>query len=252
MIVKFLGTGTSQGIPVIACHCKVCTSDDFRDKRLRTSVHISIEDKSFVIDTGPDFRQQMLREQIETVDAIIFTHEHRDHIAGLDDVRSYNFKQQKDMPVYGNARVMDQLKKEFHYVFNNNYPGIPQLELHEIKNEVFEVKGIRFQPIKVMHHKLAVFGFRIKNFTYITDANYIPKKEFDKIIGTEVLVINALQRRNHISHFNLNEALSVIEDVHPKKAYLTHLSHNMGLHREVSKELPASVNVAYDGLKIEI
>jgi phosphoribosyl 1,2-cyclic phosphate phosphodiesterase len=246
--VTFLGTGTSQGVPVIACDCKVCKSNHAKDNRLRTAALIETDDLNIIIDTGPDFRFQVLRAGIKKLDAILFTHQHRDHIAGLDDVRSFNFKQNKAMPVYGNELVIDQIKREFHYVFNNNYPGIPQLEIHQIDNNPFTIGDLRISPIEVLHHKLPVFGFRIKDFTYITDANTIPEKEIEKILGSKTLVINALQRDDHISHFTLDEALKMIERIQPEKAYLTHISHKMGLHDEVSKELPPNVFLAYDGL----
>jgi phosphoribosyl 1,2-cyclic phosphate phosphodiesterase len=250
--VVFLGTGTSQGVPVIACNCRVCSSANPKDTRLRTSAYIETEHTKLIIDSGPDFRYQVLRSGIQTLDAILFTHQHRDHIAGLDDVRSFNFKQQMAMPVYGNDLVIDQIKREFHYVFESKYPGIPQLEIHKIHNEPFQVKDLSITPIEVLHHKLPVFGFRIKDFTYITDANTISNKEMEKIHGSKTLVINALQKDDHISHFTLQEALEIIEIIKPNKAYLTHISHNMGLHQEISKELPPNIFLAYDGLSITI
>ena len=247
-----MGTGTSQGVPVIACKCSVCSSCNPKDNRLRTSVWIETDQLSLIIDSGPDFRFQVLRAGISTLDAILFTHQHRDHIAGLDDVRSFNFKQKMAMPVYGNELVLDQIKREFHYVFENKYPGIPQLEIHQIDNNPFQIENLSITPIHVLHHKLPVFGYRIKDLTYITDANTIPKKEIEKIRGSKILVINALQKDDHLSHFTLNEALKVIEEIKPEKAFLTHISHNMGLHDEVSKELPSNIFLAYDGLSITI
>lgn len=253
MKVTFLGTGTSQGVPVITCDCAVCTSIDFRDKRLRSSIHLEIEGKSFVIDTGPDFRQQMLRERIKKLDAIIFTHEHKDHTAGMDDIRAYNFKQKKDMPVYAHPRVINQLKNEFSYIFADvKYPGVPTLEVNEIDNEPFEVEGILFQPIQVYHYKLPVFGFRVGDFTYITDANFISPAELDKIRGSKVIVLNALQWNYHISHFTMAEALQLMQELNPEMGYLTHISHKLGEHREVEKKLPANVRLAYDGLRIDL
>lgn len=251
MKVTFLGTGTSQGVPVIGCSCGVCQSLDFRDKRLRTSIHIEINNSSFVIDTGPDFRQQMLRERIRRIDAIIFTHAHRDHTAGLDDVRAYNFIQQMDMPVYGTLPVLDQLQVEYAYAFGKQYyPGIPRLTLHEINGEDFEINGIRISPLPVLHLKLPVLGFRVGNFSYITDANLIPDSTIKKLEGTSTLVLNALQREEHVSHFNLEQSLEMINRIHPDKAYIVHMSHKLGLHGDVSNELPENVSLAFDGLQI--
>jgi phosphoribosyl 1,2-cyclic phosphate phosphodiesterase len=253
LIVTFLGTGTSQGIPVIACDCEVCTSLDFRDKRLRTSIHIEIEGKSFVIDSGPDFRQQMLRAGIKKLNAVIFTHEHKDHTAGLDDVRAFNFFQNQDMPVYGRRNVMEALKREFAYAFSEiKYPGVPLIELKEIENKPFTVEGIEFTPIEVMHYKLPVLGFRIKDFTYITDANAISDEELEKVKGTKILVLNALQKTNHISHFTLQEAIEMVQRIQPEQAYFTHLSHRMGTHKDTDRELPENMHIAYDGLKLKI
>jgi phosphoribosyl 1,2-cyclic phosphate phosphodiesterase len=251
--VKVLGTGTSQGVPVITCPCRICASTDPRDKRLRSSVLIEVMGKVLVIDTGPDFRQQMLGSQTVQLDAVLFTHQHKDHTAGLDDVRAFNFRQKKDMPLYGRQDVLNQIKTEFAYIFAAvKYPGIPQVELHVIENQPFTVEGIEVVPIEVMHHKLPVFGYRIGKFAYITDANRIAPAEMDKIRGTEVLIINALRRESHISHFSLSEALEVIAEIKPQRAYLTHLSHNMGLHAEIEQELPEGVFVAYDGLEISL
>jgi phosphoribosyl 1,2-cyclic phosphate phosphodiesterase len=251
--VTFLGTGTSQGVPVIGCTCKVCRSVDFRDKRLRTSIHLAIDHKSLVVDTGPDFRQQMLRENIYSLDAILFTHEHKDHTAGLDDIRPFNFRQKQDMPIYARQQVIEQLKTEYAYAFAaKKYPGVPQILTHEITNRPFSVNGIAINPIEVFHYKLPVFGFRIENFTYITDASYISPQEKEKIHGSEVMVLNSLQKEDHISHFTLAEALELIREFKPRKAYLTHISHKLGLHDQISKELPEGVELAYDGLKIEL
>ncbi|MEM9981081.1 MAG: MBL fold metallo-hydrolase [Bacteroidota bacterium] len=253
MRVTFLGTGTSQGIPVIACDCPVCQSKDIHDKRLRTSVLIEVDDLTLVIDTGPDFRQQMLRAKVQKLDAVLYTHEHKDHTAGMDDVRSFNFKQKKDMPIYAREKVLEQLKREFAYVFaEHKYPDVPSVEPHIITNMPFCVEDLKVTPIEVLHYKLPVFGFRIKDFTYITDANAISDAEMSKIKNSEVIVINALQKEDHISHFTLQQALEVIEQLQPKQAYLTHISHKMGFHAEVSKELPPHVALAYDGLSIEL
>lgn len=252
MKVTFLGTGTSQGIPVIACECEVCSSLDFRDKRLRTSVHIEIDNKSFVIDTGPDFRQQMLREKIKRLDAIIFTHEHKDHTAGMDDVRAFNFLHNKEIPAYANQSVIEQLKMEYSYVFyDKKYPGVPQISPIEIfKDKPFEIDGVKFIPFEVLHYKLPILGFRINDFTYITDANYIDDKEKEIIKGSKVIVINALQKEKHISHFNLQEAIELAQELGAEQTYFTHISHKMGLHSEVENELPENIKLAHDGLSI--
>ena len=253
MKVTFLGTGTSQGVPVIGCSCEVCRSVDYRDKRLRVSVHLQIEDKSIIIDSGPDFRQQVLRERIKKLDALVFTHEHKDHTAGLDDIRAFNFSQNKDIPVFGEQRVLDQLQREFAYIFADyKYPGIPRVELNPIQNEPFEVEGIPFTPIRALHYKLPVFGYRVGDFTYITDANHIDKQEKEKIKGSKVVVLNALRKEPHISHFSLHEAVDLLEELQPEKAYLTHISHLLGQHRNVEPQLPDFIRLAYDGLQLEV
>jgi phosphoribosyl 1,2-cyclic phosphate phosphodiesterase len=253
MRVTFLGTGTSQGVPVIGCPCEVCSSMDYRDKRLRSSVHIEVSGNSFVIDTGPDFRQQMLRERIHKLDAIIYTHGHKDHIAGLDDVRAYNFLQNMDMPIYGSEAVLRQLQVEFHYAFGQlRYPGTPQLQLNEISEGAFSVSGVRITPLPVKHFKMSVLGFRVGDFCYITDANHIPDSTYEKMKGTKILVLNALQREKHISHFNLSEALDVAAKVGAEQTYFIHISHKLGQHKQIERELPNSVALAYDGLTITI
>jgi phosphoribosyl 1,2-cyclic phosphate phosphodiesterase len=247
--VTFLGTGTSQGIPMIACACSVCQSTDERDKRLRVSIHVEIGGKSFIIDTGPDFRQQVLRAGIKRLDAILYTHEHKDHTAGMDDVRGFNFHQQATIPLYARAQVIEQLKREFSYAFGENkYPGVPEIDVYEINGEPFTVQGIDIQPVFVKHYYLDVLGFRFGNFAYVTDANSIAPEEQEKLKGLDVLVINALRKTSHISHYTLAEALDLIADLKPKQAYITHISHQMGLHEEVNKELPANVSLAHDGL----
>ncbi len=214
---------------------------------------VSIENTNLVIDTGPDFRQQMLRENVQQLDAVLFTHEHKDHIAGLDDVRGFNYAQQKAMPIYASAQVVDALKREFAYVFADyQYPGIPQLHIHELQQSAFEINGISIQPIEVMHYKLPVLGFRIQDFTYITDANYISKAEKEKIKGSKVIVLNALQKEHHVSHYTLEQAIALIQELQPEKAYFTHLSHRMGTHAETSKLLPDNIAIAYDGLSITL
>ena len=251
MTLTFLGTGTSQGVPVIACDCDVCCSIDYRDKRTRTSVHIEIDGLSIIIDVGPDFRSQVLREKIYSLDAILLTHEHKDHTAGLDEVRSFNFKQHKDMPLYGRDKVLEQLKAEFGYIFSPvKYPGVPQVDLKSIRNKPFKISDVEIIPIEVMHYKLPVFGFRIADFVYITDANYISESEKEKLKNADVLVLNALQQTPHISHFTLKEALSIIAELQPKRAFLTHISHNLGMTRDVDPALPENVSLAYDGLKV--
>lgn len=251
MKVTLLGTGTSQGVPVIACECPVCNSLDYRDKRLRVSVHLEVDGKSFIIDSGPDFRQQILRERIKKLDALIFTHEHKDHTAGMDDIRAFNFSQHKDMPVYAEERVIHQLQNEFSYIFSGiNYPGIPRVQVHPITEEPFKIEGITFTPIRAMHYKLPVLGFRVKDFTYITDANFISEPEKEKIKGSEIVILNALRKEPHISHFSLSEAITLLEELQPKQAYLTHISHLLGFHAEVEKELPNFIKLAYDGLKL--
>jgi len=254
MKLTFLGTGTSQGVPVIACNCDVCLSSNPKDKRLRTSVMVTINDVNYVIDSGPDFRQQMLRENVQDLRAILFTHEHKDHLAGMDDVRAFNFKSRKEMDVYCDLNVQKALLREYPYVFSDfKYPGVPDVKIHQIsKDEAFTIDGNLFTPIEVMHYKLPVLGFRVGGLTYITDAKTISSDEIKKIKGSQVLVVNALRIQEHISHFNLEEALKMIDLVKPKRAYLTHVSHLMGSHQEVSKQLPDHVMIAYDGLQIEL
>lgn len=253
MKVTFLGTGTSQGVPVIGCDCQVCRSLDYRDKRLRTSIHIETDGQSLVIDTGPDFRQQMLRENIGRLDAVILTHAHRDHTAGLDDVRAYNFLQHQAMPVYGTTETLQQVKEDFAYIFNpDGYPGLPKLDLRTISEGDFTINNTTITPLPVLHLKLPVFGFRLGNFSYITDANLIPESTYAKLRDTKILVINALQKEEHVSHFNLKGAIEVVKKVNPEKAYFTHISHKMGLHAEVSKELPENIALAMDGLQVSL
>jgi len=252
MKITFLGTGTSQGVPVIACKCNVCQSTNSKDKRLRTSILIHYNDKNIVIDTGPDFRQQMLTHNVKQLDAVLFTHEHKDHIAGLDDIRAFNYQSKQDMPIYATNQVQIGLKKEFHYIFADfKYPGIPKVEMNTIHNfKTFELFNKTITPIEVMHYKLPVTAYRIDNFSYVTDANFISVSEKEKLKGTEILVVNALRKEEHISHFTLQQALDIIAEIKPKQAYLTHISHLLGSHDEVSLELPKNVSIAYDGLVI--
>ena len=253
MIVTLLGTGTSSGVPQIGCECAVCRSVDFRDKRLRTSAHVQVAGRSFVIDTGPDFRQQVLRMGLLSLDAVLFTHEHKDHTAGLDEVRAYNFRSGRDVPVYGRAGVLRQLEREFEYIFAEvKYPGVPRISTHAITGEPFELFGVPIIPLDVLHHKLPVFGYRIGDFTYLTDLNAISDSELEKTYGTRVLILDALRHEPHLSHFALAEALALVERIRPERTYLTHISHQMGLHREVSQTLPAGVKLGYDGLRIEL
>ncbi|MGI4875042.1 MAG: MBL fold metallo-hydrolase [Janthinobacterium lividum] len=253
MKVTFLGTGTSSGVPMIGCSCPVCRSLDYRDKRLRVAVHLAVEGRSLVIDTGPDFRQQMLRANITQLDAILFTHEHKDHTAGLDDVRAFNFRQQQEIPAYAEARVIEQLKREFAYVFaEHKYPGVPQVALHPIDDQQpFDVLGLAVQPLRAMHHRLPVLGFRLGDFAYLTDANALPDSTIQQLRGAETIVLNALRHEPHLSHFTLSEAVALLEDLRPRRAYLTHISHQLGRHREVEATLPPWIRLAHDGLVVE-
>ncbi len=251
--LTFLGTGTSIGVPVIACNCKVCKSTDPHDKRFRASAMVTINNRNIVIDCGPDFRFQMLKQNVEDIDAVIFTHEHRDHIAGLDDIRAFNYILNKVIPIYGTQQVLEAIKTEFPYIFSETrYFGAPQLAMNTIDNECFMIDDITIEPINVMHNKLPVKGFRIGGLTYITDASFIDEEEKQKMVGTKVLVINALRNSKHISHFSLSEALAVINEIKPERAYLTHISHFLGLHSEVQEKLPHNVFLAYDNLVLNI
>lgn len=251
--VTFLGTGTSQGVPVIACTCEVCCSADPRDKRLRSSIMLQDKQTLIVIDSGPDFRQQLLREKVRKLDGLVFTHEHKDHIAGMDDIRAFNYILKKEIDIYAAKQVQKAIEREFHYAFEEiKYPGIPQFNLHTIHNKAFNVGTITLQPILVKHYMLDVFGFRVGDFTYITDAKTIPDEEIEKIKGTRILVLNALRREEHVSHFTLEEALEMIDVIKPEKAYLTHISHQLGKHELVNAELPEGVECAYDGLMLPI
>jgi phosphoribosyl 1,2-cyclic phosphate phosphodiesterase len=251
--VIVLGSGTSQGIPMIACDCEVCQSTDPRDKRLRSSILLALNGLTYCIDAGPDFRYQLLREKVKQLDGIIFTHEHKDHVAGLDDVRAFNFFSQKPMEIYCTTNVEKALHREFHYIFDEkNYPGVPKINVNLIDKQAFNLNGIPIIPIEVMHYKLPVLGFRIGNFAYITDAKTVSSEERIKLRGVEILVINALHKFPHISHFNLEEALSFIEDINPRQAYLTHISHLFGKHAVISEELPENVSLFHDGLSFEI
>ncbi len=251
MKITFLGSGTSQGVPVIACTCRVCLSANEKDKRLRSSILVETETTTVVIDSGPDFRQQMLRAGVKKLDGLVFTHEHKDHIAGMDDIRAFNYIHRQKVDIYATENVQVALRREFPYVFEDlKYPGVPEVTVHTISNVPFMVGDIRLIPVEVLHYRLPVLGFRIGDFTYITDANSIPVKAMQLIKGSKILVINALRREKHVSHFSVNEAIEIIEEINPDRAYLTHISHQMGLHIEVNASLPEHISCAYDGLEI--
>ncbi|MBU3677605.1 MAG: MBL fold metallo-hydrolase [Chitinophagaceae bacterium] len=252
--VTFLGTGTSQGVPIIGCPCAVCQSNDERDKRLRTSILVESETTHVVIDSGPDFRQQMLRAGVKKLDGLVFTHSHKDHVAGMDDIRAFNYLHQKPIDVYANAATQKTLEREFEYVFNGDkYPGIPEVNMHRIEaGQTFSIGDITFEAIEVMHYKMPVLGFRIGRFTYITDANFISESSMQQLKGTEVLVLNALRREKHVSHFSLSEAIQKAGEIGARQTYFTHASHQLGKHHEVSIELPEGIVLAYDGLVLDM
>ncbi len=251
--ITFLGTGTSSGVPMIACDCDVCVSPDPNDNRLRSSILVESETTSFVIDTTPDFRYQMLRINNKKLDAVLFTHPHKDHIAGLDDIRAYNYIQKKPMEVFANALTIEALKREYYYVFaEKSYPGIPQININTIDETPFKIGDISVIPILVWHLNMPVFGFRINDFTYITDANRIDESEKEKIIGSKVLVLNALRKENHISHFNLAQAVALANELRVPEVYFTHISHQLGKHEEVNKTLPSHIRLAHDGLTVKL
>ena len=251
--VEFLGTGTSQGVPVVACNCPVCGSKNIKDKRLRSSVFLKVNDVHIMIDAGPDFRQQMLRSSIKRLDAILITHEHADHIFGLDDIRAFNWVHSKPMDIYAEDRVQKSIKRIFDYVFaKSRYPGIPQMNLHIIDNKIFNIGGVSILPIRGFHHRLPVLGFRIGTFAYLTDMKTIEEDERNKLKGLDILVVNALRKEEHISHFNVAGALELIEQVKPKRSYLTHVSHQMGFYDDIIQLLPENVFLAFDGLKLSI
>jgi phosphoribosyl 1,2-cyclic phosphate phosphodiesterase len=253
MEITFLGTGTSQGVPIIGCQCPVCKSEDGRDKRLRSSVLIAHKVSQFIIDVGPDFRQQMLRENVRKLDFVLLTHGHKDHTGGLDDIRAFNYLNNKAMDTYANQQTCDALVKDFYYIFDgNDYPGIPKLELHVVGGEAFTVNDIEIQPITVRHYDMDILGYRIDDFAYITDAKQIAQEELDKLKNLNVLVINALRIKKHYSHFNLEEALHIVKYLSPKHVYFTHIGHNLVLYAESKRLLPNAVELAYDGLKIKI
>jgi len=251
MKITILGSGTSQGVPVIACDCEVCRSNNPKDNRLRSSIMIDIDSQIFVIDTGPDFRQQMLRENVQHVDAVIFTHHHKDHVAGMDDIRAFNHKWKKDVDVFCNSITEEALHKEFSYIFSDiQYPGTPKINIRLFSNDKFNINNIDVLPIEGKHYLLPVFGFRIHNFVYLTDVSDISEKEKEKMRHADLIVLGALQRTSHISHFSLDQALALLEELKPKRALLTHISHFMGLHDNVNSELPSYVQLAFDGQKV--
>lgn len=251
--ITFLGTGTSSGVPMIACECAVCTSTDKKDKRLRSSIMVESANTRFVVDTTPDFRYQMLRENVKYLDAVLFTHPHKDHIAGLDDVRAFNFFQEQAMQVYADQMTIDALMREFAYAFaDRKYPGVPNLELNTISLEPFSIGDIPIIPVQVWHLKMPVCGFRFGDFTYITDANRIDESEKEKIKGSKVLVVNALRKEKHISHYTLDEAVELVQELGVAEAYFTHISHQLGKHEEIEKRLPEGIHLGYDRLVINL
>ena len=254
MKITFLGTGTSQGVPMIGCSCEVCQSLDYRDKRLRTSVLIETPTTAVAVDAGPDFRQQMLRKRQRRLDAVLITHEHKDHVAGLDDVRAFNFIQEKSMPVYGLPRVLNQLKVEYAYAFaEHKYPGVPKIELNEFNaGEVLQLGDLKIEAIPVMHAKLPILGFRIADLAYITDANFLSNDALKQMEGSSVLVLNALQKHAHISHYTLDEAVELAKSTGIPRVYFIHMSHRMGRHADIASELPDGIQLAWDGLEVLI
>jgi len=251
--VSFLGTGTSTGIPMIGCTCEVCTSTDSKDKRLRSSVLIQSHTTSIIIDTTPDFRYQMLRTNTTHLDAVLYTHPHKDHMAGLDDIRALNFLTKKPMDIYANSLTEEAVRRDFYYAFaDTKYPGVPELNLITIDQSPFLIGNLNIQPILVYHHKMPVYGFRIGDFTYITDANRIDPDQMDLIRGSKVLVLNALRKEDHISHFTLQQAIDICLELAVPEVYFTHISHQLGKHQEINQELPPHIKLAYDGLEINL
>ena len=251
--IEFLGTGTSQGVPVVACTCQVCCSPDPRDARLRTSALVRVGGASLLIDAGPDLRQQLLRGRVNELDAVLLTHEHMDHVAGIDELRALNFHLRRPMDIHANEATLAAVKRMFHYAFGDNkYPGVPELLLHAIGHSAFNAGGVAVTPVEVMHHRMPVLAFRIGGLAYVTDAKTIAPGEMDKLRGADVLVLNALRKKEHLSHLDLAGALELVRELRPRQAYFTHISHLMGTHAEVSAELPPGVALAYDGLRLDV
>ena len=251
--ITILGSGTSTGVPLIGCNCEVCTSTNAKNKRLRTSIKISSPTTTVVIDTTPDFRYQMLRTHTTKIDAVVFTHPHRDHYAGLDDIRPFNYFSQKSMAIYANEITQVAIKRDFYYAFEKDKEdGLPEMILHTINKDAFTIGDIPFIPIHVMHRDMPVLGFRIGDFTYITDANFIPETEMEKIKGSKVFILNALRKQTHPTHYNLEQALEVAAALDIPKVYFTHFSHQIGLHEEVEANLPKGIHLAYDGMQFSI
>ncbi|WP_454871215.1 MBL fold metallo-hydrolase [Pseudocnuella soli] len=251
--ITFLGTGTSSGVPIIGCHCPVCTSPNLKDNRLRSSILVESATTKVVIDTGPDFRQQMLRVGNEQLDAVVYTHAHMDHILGMDEIRPYNYNQKKPMPLYATQVTQDALRRIFYYAFSEKrFPGIPQVELHTIDTEPFTIGDITFLPIHVWHYKMPVLGFRIGRFTYITDVNGIDDDQKELVKGSDILVLDALSKIKHISHYSLDEAIAIVRELKIPTTYFTHIGHSMGLYDIVEREMPAGMHLSYDGMTLEI
>lgn len=251
LTITFLGTGTSSGVPMVACDCGVCKSNDAKDQRLRSSILVQSSKTSFVVDTTPDFRYQMLREQVKKLDAVLYTHPHKDHIAGLDDVKAFTFVSGNAMEIFANELTQEALKREFYYIFTDKkYPGIPQVNINTIDLTPFSIGDIPVIPILVWHLNMPVLGFRFGDFTYITDANRMEETEKGKIKGSKTLVINALRHKKHLSHFTLDEAINLVQELNVPQAYFTHISHQLGKHQQINSELPNGVELAYDGMRL--